>query len=378
MTCRAATCRGSCIRKPSKTPQPQALVRPAQLPAFSAPTSSPEPEEPRGAEHEAPALHDDGQPTGEAPARTDHLRIPSPLESELDDLPGGDLPGLLYPQALETPQPQALVRPAQLPAFSAPTSSPEPEEPRGAEHEAPALHDDGQPTGEAPARTDHLRIPSPLESELDDLPGGDLPGLLYPQAPRDAPQPQALVRPCPAAGVLQLRRLLRSRGAARAEHEAPALHDDGQPTGEAPAETDHLRIPSPLESELDDLPGGYLPGLLYPQALETPQRRRRHTEGHTRDMDRRIEWCATSYAIRAATSCFQAATLCTQAATSCFQAATPSVQAATLCVQGAAWRRRARPPAARVCLAHHQPRTQPAARARAAVVPLGRGLQLGG
>ena len=185
-------------------------------------------------------------------------------------------------EAPGTPQPQALVRPAQLPACSAPTSSPEPEEARGA------------------------------------------------------------------------------------EHEAPARRDDGQPRGEAPAETDHLQIPSPPESELDDLPGAYLPGLLYPQALETPQRRRRHTEGHTRDMDRRIEWCATSYAIRAATSCFHAATLRTQAATSCFQAETPSVQAATLCVQGAAWRRRARPPAARVCLAHYQPRTQPAARARAA------------
>ena len=128
-------------------------------------------------------------------------------------------------EAPGTPQPQALVRRAQLPACSAPTSSPEPEEARGA------------------------------------------------------------------------------------EHGASARHDDSQPRGEAPAETDHLQIPAPLESELDDLPGGYLPGLLYLQALETPQRRRRHTEGHTRDTDRRIEWCATFCAIRAATSCFHAAIL---------------------------------------------------------------------
>ena len=300
------------------------------------------------------------------------------------------------------PQPQALVRPAQLPACSAPTSSSEPEESRGAGHEAPARHEDGQARGEALAESDPLQIPGPFESESD-LPGGYLSDSSRESAAR-------LLRPPPRA---------RDQGTSPPDL-FPSLVGPG---GSPPLLVERGGSPPEGPSELASSGTGsrLLPGLLRPEALETPERHRRDTEGHPRDTlekgnisqlletleasagdaavlhqrhvdfaefgaeggaeaacaghtlaentsrhrqmgrraDRRIERCATSYAIRAAAPCIQAATSCIQAATPCVQAATPRVQAATLCVQAVACRRRARPPAARLCLAQQQPPRQP-------------------
>jgi hypothetical protein len=240
----------------------------------------------------------------------------------------------------DMPQPQALVRPAQLPAVPAPTSSSEPEESRAADHEAPARHEDGQARGEALPESDHLQIPTPLENESD-LPGGYLSDSSRESAARLLrPPPQAETQGTSPPGLL------------------PSLVGQG---GSPPLLVERGGSPPEGPSELASSGDGR--SLLRPEALEALERHRKDTEGHPRGTlekgniserpdtlegfselreaasaghtlaentslhrqmgrrtDRRIERCATSYAIQAAAPCIQTATLCVQAATLCVQA----------------------------------------------------------
>jgi hypothetical protein len=274
----------------------------------------------------------------------------------------------------DMPQPQALVRPAQLPAVPAPTSSSEPEESRAADHEAPARHEDGQARGEALPESDHLQIPTPLENESD-LPGGYLSDSSRESAARLLrPPPQAETQGTSPPGLLPS---LVGQGGS-----PPLLVERGGSPPEGPSELASsgdgrsLLRPEALEAlerhrkDTEGHPRGTLekgniserPDTLegfseLREALETLEAsagdaavlHQRHVDfadfgaegggaeeaasaGHTlaentslhrqmgRRTDRRIERCATSYAIQAAAPCIQTATLCVQAATLCVQA----------------------------------------------------------
>ena len=178
----------------------------------------------------------------------------------------------------DMPQPLALVRPAQLPACSAPTSSSELgmpaagpllslllEESRGADHEAPAPHDDGQARGEALAESDHRQIPAPFESESDSR-GGYLSDTSRESAARLLRPPPPQARDQGASPPGSFRALVGPPGS------PPLLVERG---GSPPG--------GPSELASSGIGRSLLPGLLCPEALETPERHRRDTEGHPRD-----------------------------------------------------------------------------------------------
>ena len=178
----------------------------------------------------------------------------------------------------DMPQPLALVRPAQLPACSAPTASSELgmpaagpllslllEESRGADHEAPAPHDDGQARGEALEESDHRQIPAPFESESDSR-GGYLSDTSRESAARLLRPPPPQARDQGASPPGSFRALVGPPGS------PPLLVERG---GSPPG--------GPSELASSGIGRSLLPGLLCPEALETPERHRRDTEGHPRD-----------------------------------------------------------------------------------------------